>query len=443
MPKLKQRSILAGLVVVVAGVSACGTEQQDGRNRRDDGDGIAVVEAVEVRYGSLPLEERLAGSVVASNQTEIFAEVSARIVEVLASNGDTVEQGQPLVRLRDTELAERLRQANAGLAVAEARVAQAEAELARVEATLGRMEAMADRNLGTRADLDAARADALTARAQLQLMQAELAQARSLVEERRSALEETIVRAPTSGVLGSRNAEVGQLATTSTPLFVIGNPADVRVEITLTQEMLRYIKTGTAVNIYADTDTESARSIPASISRISPFLHPVTRTTPAEIDVGAHDGQLLPGMFVTVDVLYGQTELAPLVPNSAVYRDARDGREGVFVASLEEAGPPRETGEPAFDPEAFDPVGPVPVRFVPVQVAARGRQTSSVRGVEPGQWVVTLGHHLLTSNDSGLALVQPTAWDHILRLQEMQSRDLLKLIEQQHNGLGGSAEALN
>jgi multidrug efflux pump subunit AcrA (membrane-fusion protein) len=173
-------------------------------------------------------------------------------------------------------------------------------------------------------------------------------------------------------------------------------------------------------------------------------LHPVTRTTPAEIDVGAHGGRLRPGMFVTVDVLYGQTELAPLVPNSAVYRDARDGREGVFVASLDEAGPPRETlGEPAFDPATLEPVGPVPVRFVPVSVVARGRQTSSVRGVESGQWVVTLGHHLLTSNESGLALVQPTQWDHILRLQEMQSRDLLNLIEQQQNGLGGGAEALN
>jgi multidrug efflux pump subunit AcrA (membrane-fusion protein) len=246
-------------------------------------------------------------------------------------------------------------------------------------------------------------------------------------------------------VIGGRNAEVGQLATTSTPLFVIGNPDEVRVEITLTQNMLGYIERGAPVNVYVDTDAEPGTAITASVSRISPFLHPVTRTTPAEIDVGQHGRRLRPGMFVTVDVLYGQTELAPLVPNSAVYRDARDGREGVFVASLDEAGPPRETvGEPAFDPATLDPVGPVPVRFVPVQVVARGRQTSSVRGVEAGQWLVTLGHHLLTSNDSGLARVQPTPWDHILRLQGMQSRDLLKLIEQQNGvGVGGGAEALN
>jgi multidrug efflux pump subunit AcrA (membrane-fusion protein) len=275
-------------------------------------------------------------------------------------------------------------------------------------------------------------------------MQAELTQARSVVAERRSALDDTVVRAPTSGVLGPRHAEVGQLASTSTPLFVIGDPDDVRVEITLTQRMLGYIEKGTPVNVHMELDAESGDAIAASVSRISPFLHPVTRTTPAEIDVGAHGGRLRPGMFVTVDVLYGQTELAPLVPNSAVYRDARDGREGVFVASLDEAGPPRETlGEPAFDPATLEPVGPVPVRFVPVSVVARGRQTSSVRGVESGQWVVTLGHHLLTSNESGLALVQPTQWDHILRLQEMQSRDLLNLIEQQQNGLGGGAEALN
>jgi RND family efflux transporter MFP subunit len=443
MPNFKQRSTLAWPLVVLA-VSGCGSGQQGGGDWQRGEQGIPAVEAVDVRFGSLPLEERLAGSVVASNYTEIFAEVGARIVEVLAANGDTVEQGEPLVRLRDTELAERLQQANAGLQVAEARVAQAEASVARANATLERTEAIAERNLGSRADLDAARADALSARAQLQLMQAELTQARSVVAERRSALDDTVVRAPTSGVLGTRNAEVGQLASTSTPLFVIGDPDDVRVEITLTQRMLGYIEKGTPVNVHMELDAESGDAIAASVSRISPFLHPVTRTTPAEIDVGAHGGRLRPGMFVTVDVLYGQTELAPLVPNSAVYRDARDGREGVFVASLDEAGPPRETlGEPAFDPATLEPVGPVPVRFVPVSVVARGRQTSSVRGVESGQWVVTLGHHLLTSNESGLALVQPTQWDHILRLQEMQSRDLLNLIEQQQNGLGGGAEALN
>src|SRR5690606_33996665 len=177
------------------------------------------------------------------NQTEIYAEVSGQIVEVLANDGDRVQAGDPLVRLRDTDYRERLRQAESGLAVARARVQQAEANLTRVQATLRRVEAMAERDLTSTADLEAARADALSAEADLALMQAQLDQSESLIAERRDELAETVVRAPVSGVVGGRNAEIGQIASSNTALFVIGDTSDMIVQVTLTQRMLGYINT--------------------------------------------------------------------------------------------------------------------------------------------------------------------------------------------------------
>jgi RND family efflux transporter MFP subunit len=391
---------------------------------------VPAVEAVQVRNGTLPLEERLSGSVVARHQTEIFAEASGRIVEVLVNDGDTVEAGAPLVRLRSNEHEERLRQALAGLEVAEARVQQADASDTRAQAALRRMQMVVERDLASAAELEAAQAEALSAHAQLALMQAEREQARSVVEERRSALGETVVRAPITGTVGGRNAEIGQLATPSTPLFVIGDPHNVRVTITLTQRMLGYISPGTRVRIASDTD--NGRPIEAAISRISPFLHPVTRTTTAEIDVNEQDGRLLPGMFVTVDVLYGESQTSAIIPNNAIYSDTRDGREGVWLASVDEANRPLE-GAPASAPRGdLEPAGPVSVRFAPITIVARGRESTAISGVSAGEWVVTVGHHLLANNNSGKAIIQPTPWEHILRLQQMQTRDLIDLIEQRH-----------
>ncbi len=398
---------------------------------------IPAVEAVQVRSGTLPLEERLAGSVVSRNQTEIYAEVSGRIVEVLASDGDSVEAGAPLVRLRAAEFEEQLLQAEAGLRVAEARVKQAEANSTRVQASLRRMETIVERNLGSAADLEAAQAEALSAEAELLLMQAQLQQAASLVEERRSALAESTIRAPITGIVGGRNAEVGQLASASTPLFVIGDPTSMRVTITLTQRMLGYIETGTTANIVSDVAPD--QPIAAEISRISPFLHPVTRTTTAEIDVEGQNTTLRPGMFVSVDVLYGESETASLVPNNAVYTDAREGREGVWLARVDEANAPREPGSAPVPRGELEPSGPVTVEFLPIEVIARGRQSAAIAGVEPGQWVVTVGHELLSRNDTGKAVVQPTPWEHILRLQQMQTRDLLELIQRKQDE---TAEAL-
>lgn len=403
---------------------------------RDDQQEIPAVEAVQVRQGTLPLEERLAGSVLARNQTEIYPEVSGRIVEVLVNDGDRVEAGAPLVRLRATELEEQLRQAEAGLGVAEARVKQAEANATRAQAALKRMETIVARNLGSAAELEAAQAEALSAEAELLLMQAQLRQAASLVEERRSALGETTVRAPITGIVGGRAAEVGQLATTSAPLFVIGDPNSMRVTITLTQRMLGYIETGTSVSIVSDVAPESPLS--AKISRISPFLHPVTRTTTAEIDVEEHGTLLRPGMYVSVDVFYGESQVGSLVPNNAIYTDARMGTEGVWLARVDEANAPREAAGSGAAPRDFlDPAGPVTVEFVPIEVVARGRQASAVEGVEPGQWVVTVGHELLSRNDTGKAVIQPTPWDHIMRLQQMQTRDLLDLIQRKQENAAG------
>jgi multidrug efflux pump subunit AcrA (membrane-fusion protein) len=268
-------------------------------------------------------------------------------------------------------------------------------------------------------------------------MQAQRRQAESLVEERRSALGETVVRAPIAGVVGGRNAEIGQLASASTPLFVIGDPSSMRVTITLTQAMLGYIETGTPVHVFSDAAPD--RPLAATIARISPFLHAVTRTTNAEIDIDEQGAQLRPGMFVNVDVLYGESDEGVLVPNNALYHDPRDGREGIWLASVEEANRPLEPGSAGDAPRSeLDPSGPVTVAFVPVKIVARGRLATAVDGVTPGQWVVTVGHELLADNETGKAIIQPTPWDHIMRLQQMQTRDLLDVIREKQEAAGGT-----
>ena len=88
-----------------------------------------------------------------------------------------------------------------------------------------------------------------------------------------------------------------------------------------------------------------------------------------------------------------------------------------------------ERGKTQFNPALYnDPLGPVSIHFVPIEVIARGRGSSGVRGIEKGDWVVTIGHNLLQGNETQQAVVQPTPWDHILDLQHMQSRDLLNII---------------
>ncbi|MEX0679951.1 MAG: efflux RND transporter periplasmic adaptor subunit [Balneolales bacterium] len=378
-----------------------------------------TVEAVQVITGGLPLEEHITGIVKARNQMDIYPEISAPIVSINANNADYIEEGEVLVRLRDTEARERLRQAESGYAIASARARQAEADLNHKLSTLERMEQLRMRNLESEAEVENIRAEVESAKASLELSMAQLQQAESIIEERKNAVENTIVRAPVSGLVGLRNAEIGQQANPSTRLFQIGDPSQMRIEVTLTEAMTHYITPGQRAVI---TPSRADHSVDGTITRISPFLNPVTHTTTAEIEVSNPENVLRPGMFVTVTVYYGESEQAILVPNNALYHHPGFGQQGVFVAE-------RVDQELMFNEEAppDELIGPMPVRFVPVNIVAKGRMVSGIEGISNNSWVVTLGQNLLARGNDH-ANVRPVEWDHILNLQEIQSRDLFEII---------------
>lgn len=413
------RFSLFAIILYVATAPGCSDEEALSRNERSNS--VHTVEAVQVLTGNLPLEETLTGSVRARNQTDIFPQISAPVLEVLANNGDAVQAGDLLVRLRDVEARERLRQAEAGYEIARAQVRQARADLQRREVTLDRIRQLRSRDLETQAELDNNKAEVASAEAALELNIARKNQARSVIQERRNELENTIVRAPVDGIVGLRNAEVGQQATPSTRLFQIGDPGSIRIEMVLTEAMTGYIQPGQPAVIRS---TVSEVTMEGTITRISPFLNPVTHTATAEIELTNPDRFLRPGMFVTVSVKYGESDQAILVPNNAIFYHPTFGEQGIFIAG--EPGP--ELRFEGDQPER-GLTSPVDVQFVPVDLVARGRQISGIAGIPNDAWVVTLGHNLLLRGDSQ-ANVRPVDWNHILNLQQIQSRDLFDIIRE-------------
>jgi multidrug efflux pump subunit AcrA (membrane-fusion protein) len=216
------------------------------------------------------------------------------------------------------------------------------------------------------------------------------------------------------------------LAGPSTALLTLGQLDSVRVEILLTDRMLADIAEGQRTEILLE-----GTMLSAPLARISPFLHPVSHTTEAEIDLANPGHRLKPGMFVTVDVFYGESEEATLVPLSAVYESPTLGLTGVYVAEAElPAAPTEETRDPRYLSL------PVPFRFVPVEVVAEGRMEAAIRPVEEGVWVVSLGQNLLGSEEAS-ARVRPVGWQRVERLQNLQREDLMReLVESKAAGAG-------
>lgn len=398
-----------------------GCSDPENNNNRSSPEVLPAVEVVEARFGSLPLEERLSGVVTAGNQVEIYPQISAPIEEVYVENGERVEEGDLLVRLRSREFEDRLRQAQANLRINNARAKQAKAALDQLTAQLERQQELADRDLISDLEIEQIRSQYESAEANYELAQAQIDQAESTVSEQREALSETEIRAPINGTVGQRNVEVGMQANTGNRLFMIGNLENSKITINLTEKMLNYVEPGQSVRIYSENFPDTV--ITSQVDRISPFLEAGSFSTVAEIEVENDDRLLLPGMFVTVDVLYGESDQATVVPLSAIYRHPRTGVTGIYVA--------KNFGvemEPVEQVDAKNPPPlsePTEVDFVPVTVVAKGREAAGITGVQNGQWVVTVGQNLMVGSE-GKAKIRATAWDRILAMQKMRPDDLLQ-----------------
>jgi HlyD family secretion protein len=115
-------------------------------------------------------------------------------------------------------------------------------------------------------------------------------------------------------------------------------------------------------------------------------------------------------MSVKVDVVHGESSRGTLVPLSALYEDPQSGQISLFVVSNMSS---------ASDEQ------PRPVTQRAIEVVARGAGTAAVTGVKEGEWVVSIGQHLLAREQARTARVRPTTWERVLQLQGLQREDLL------------------
>ncbi|MEQ8524553.1 efflux RND transporter periplasmic adaptor subunit [Gracilimonas sp.] len=428
MKQLLPLSKLFFISALLIFMNACsGSDENTSQNQQPENTVIPSVEAVQARYGSLPLVERFSGNVKSENQVSLYPEISGVVEQVFVKNGDYVEKGTKLVQLNTDVLEKQLQQAEAGLKINSAQVKQAKAQLAEVQSEYRRTKQLEEKDLTSQLEVEQIEAQLMSAEADVELAEAQLEQAKSLVAERKDELNKAVIRAPISGTVGQRNAEIGMQASQNSQLFLIGDLSKLKIEIVLTENMLNRIQVGQSARILVENSAGQQRAINAKLSRISPFLNEVSRSTEAEIDVDNVDGLLRPGMFVPVDIFFGESEQATLIPVSALYTDPTSGKEGVFIATSlgSEIEPVSDSSDSNGTPRAM--TQPTPVQFKPIDVIAEGRMELGVTGLESGQWVVTVGQDLLSEGRTQ-ARIRTMSWERIFQLQQLQREDLLNEI---------------
>ncbi len=188
-------TIPAVAVMVIALVS-CKPAKKDAA-QAPTADEAAVVKTYKVVRQRISEKISYTGTLEAARKTSITPEVGGKIARILVHEGDSVRAGQVLAELETESTRLQLRQAEAGVAVAEAGYNDALKNKERMDRLIKENAVSEQQAEKVTLAFDAAKAQREQAQAALNLA--------------KYALSISIMKAPFSGVIAAKNAEVGDV----------------------------------------------------------------------------------------------------------------------------------------------------------------------------------------------------------------------------------------
>jgi RND family efflux transporter MFP subunit len=162
------------------------------------------------------------GYVVARRSSDVGVKIGGRLQTLAFEEGTRVRRGQVIATIEHADLDAQLASARASVAEAETQLVQAAAAHEEDVRHLERQRALARDGIATTAALTAADAAAAVSAARIKTAEAAIVSARARVAVNEEALENSNVRAPFSGVVVKKRAEVGE---TVSPFGVAGQSA--------------------------------------------------------------------------------------------------------------------------------------------------------------------------------------------------------------------------
>ena len=179
------------------------------------------------------------------------------------------------------------------------------------------------------------------------------------------------ITAPIGGVVGELSAREGMTVMVGAALFRINGLSTVWVNAEVPEISAAQVRPGSPVE--ARTPAISGAVFKGRVSAILPEVNPATRTIKARIEIANPGGQLVPGMFATVNFTPAARKDVLLVPSEAVIQT---GKRSVVVVAQGDGKFATVDVEPGLDSNG---------------------QTEIRKGLLAGQKVVVSGQFLVDS----------------------------------------------
>jgi RND family efflux transporter MFP subunit len=345
------------------------------------------------------------GRVVAARRASVSSKATGRLEWLGVQEGQRVKEGEVIARLENRDVAASREQAAAGVEAARANLVQGEAELADAEAALKRAQELAAKNFVSASAVDAAQARYRKARAAIESLRANVRVAEANLRAATVAFEQTLIRAPFTGIVLTKSANVGDIVTpfssaagTTGAVVTMADMSTLEVEADVSESSIAKIALDQPAEIQLDAFADLR--LAGSVSRIVPTVDRSKATLLVKVRFDETDARVLPDMSAKIAFL--SRKLAPdeRKPVPAVRPEAivkRDGKDYVYVvAGSGEAVKGNEAGKGEDKGAA--------VRLTPVAVAGKVGDLIRIEGLAPGARVVIAPPERLADGQAVTAL---------------------------------------
>jgi RND family efflux transporter MFP subunit len=283
------------------------------------------------------------GYVVARTQASVSSKITGRLEYLGVEEGSVVEAGEIMARLESADYAATVAQREAELGTARAGLLETEAERDQLQRDVARSRDLLARGLTSEQETEQLEAQLTTAEARVNRERAQVQAAEAAVGVARANLENTYIRAPFSGTVLRKDAEVGEIVApavtggglTRGAVVTMADLETLEVEVDVNEAYIARIRNGQAASI--DLDAYPDTSFRGRVRQVVPTADRQRATVEVKVSILDVDSRILPEMGATVEFLEQAEDVQPagpervFVPAAAVLDDA--GRQIVWIVS--------------------------------------------------------------------------------------------------------------
>lgn len=283
--------VAAIILLLILGKVFFFTEKTEEKSPAGGGKGGVRMPAMPVDYlvaGLSASDQSIfsTGTVIPNEEVELKSEVNGRLISLKLQEGTYVKKGQLIAKLQDEDLRAQLK-----------KVAFEEALANQIEA---RQKKLLDINAISKEEYEISVNKIKTLSADKELLEVQL--------------RKTVITAPFNGKIGFKNISEGAYITPATIIGTLVQTNPIKIDFTIPEKYASMIRGGQSITFLRDG---SQKSYTATVVAIDPKVDENLRTLTIRAKATNNGGDLLPGMFVRVNLNLG-TERSIMVPTDAV-----------------------------------------------------------------------------------------------------------------------------